>query len=43
MAPLSDVLKRSEFLDNTLVAAWAVLACGSDFWLGKSGARKVAA
>jgi Prenyltransferase and squalene oxidase repeat len=42
-APLSDVLKRSEFLDNTLVAAWAVLACGSDFWLGTPDARKVAA
>jgi hypothetical protein len=43
MAALGAVLKRSDFLDNTLVAAWSVLACGSDFWLGKPDARTVAA
>jgi len=43
MAELGEVLKRSDLLDNTLVAAWSVLACGSDFWLGKPGARTVAA
>jgi prenyltransferase/squalene oxidase-like repeat protein len=43
MAALGKVLERSDFLDNTLVAAWTVLACGSDFWLGKSAARMVAA
>ena len=43
MASLGEVLKRSDFLDNTLVAAWCVLARGSDFWLGKPAARTVAA
>jgi Prenyltransferase and squalene oxidase repeat len=40
---LSGVLKRGDFLDNALVAAWAVLACGSDFWLGKRNSQTVAA
>jgi hypothetical protein len=43
MAALNEALKTSEFLENVLVAAWAVLAYGSDFWLGKPDARTVAA
>jgi prenyltransferase beta subunit len=43
IAVLGEVLKKSDFLDNTLVAAWALLACGSDFWLSKPDARTVAA
>jgi hypothetical protein len=33
---LSDLLQRNEFLNNTVVAAWAVLAAGSDFWFEKT-------
>jgi hypothetical protein len=40
---LSGVLRKSGFLDNTVVAAWAVLASGSGFWLGKTDARTAAA
>ncbi len=40
---LSGVLQKSGFLDNTVVAAWTVLASGSGFWLGKTDARTVAA
>jgi hypothetical protein len=40
---LSGVLRNSGFLDDTVVAAWAVLASGSGFWLGKTDARTVAA
>jgi Prenyltransferase and squalene oxidase repeat len=43
IAALGEVLKRSDFLNSTLVAAWSVLACGSDFWLEKLTARTVAA
>ena len=42
-AGLSAILQKSDFLENTLVAAWAVLASGSDFWLGKPNRRTVAA
>jgi prenyltransferase/squalene oxidase-like repeat protein len=42
-AGLSEILKGSDFLEDTLAAAWAVLSCGSDFWLGKPDARMVAA
>ena len=38
---LTGVLRKSGFLDNTVVAAWAVLACGSGFWLGKTAAQMV--
>lgn len=34
---LSDLLQRNAFLHNTVVAAWAVLAAGSDFWLKDHG------
>lgn len=40
---LSDQLQKSEFLENTVVAAWSVLASGSDFWLGKSHVGRAAA
>jgi hypothetical protein len=40
---LNGVLRNSGFLDNTVVAAWAALASGSGFWLGKTDARTVAA
>jgi hypothetical protein len=40
---LSGVLRKSGFLDNTVVAAWAVLASGSGFWLAKTDARTAAA
>jgi hypothetical protein len=30
---LNDLLRKNEFLSNVPVAAWAVLAHGSDFWL----------
>jgi hypothetical protein len=42
-AALSAALENSGFLENTLVAAWAVLAAGSDFWLGNPSTRTVAA
>jgi hypothetical protein len=40
---LKKLLWESDFLENTTVAAWAVLASVSDFWLGKPGARMAAA
>jgi hypothetical protein len=40
---LSGALRNSGFLDNTVVAAWAVLASGSGFWLEKTDARTAAA
>jgi len=41
---LNGLLQNSGFLDNTLVAAWAVLTGGSDFWLrGNARARTAAA
>ena len=43
MPRLGEVLKKDDFLENTLVAAWAALAGGSDFWLGKPDARTVVA
>ena len=40
---LSGLLQNNEFLDNTVVAAWAVLASGSGLWMGKTVAGTVAA
>jgi hypothetical protein len=40
---LSDQLLKNGFLENTVVAAWSVLASGSDFWLGKSQVGRAAA
>lgn len=40
---LNGLLANSGFLENTLVASWAVLAAGSDFWLSRSSARTAAA
>lgn len=34
---LNELLRNNEFLGNVPVAAWAVLAAGSDFWLRDSG------
>ena len=40
---LSEVLQKSGFLDSTIVAAWSMLAYGSDFWLANSNNRTAAA
>jgi hypothetical protein len=40
---LDDLLQKNRFLDNSLVAAWTVLAYGSGFWLDRRGAGTVAA
>jgi hypothetical protein len=39
---LDKLLRNSGFLDNALVAAWAVLAFGSGFWLDKPSVDSVA-
>ncbi len=40
---LSILLQNNGFLSNVPVAAWVVLASGSDFWLGSSRAGTAAA
>ncbi len=40
---LDGLLQQNGFLDNSLVAAWIVLAFGSGFWLDKPGAGMAAA
>jgi hypothetical protein len=42
-ADLNGLLRNNEFLSSVPVAAWAVLASGTDFWLGRSGTGAAAA
>jgi hypothetical protein len=40
-AALNETLRKSDFLDNSIVAAWAALTFMPDFWLGNPTTRTV--